>query len=233
MVQSIVKSSLELARRNVKLYCSQTLGKIGACNEIFVCNEQEEIEAANGHSDTIGDIEEVDVINEEQKSDGINEEKDIIVETCANMEGSTMTMLKKVFNMTPAVPTTNVLLNYKSLQLAMKEFSCPNCMKQRKTILKPDNYRTLQLSQFTNGFASVVTITCKSCKVEIATIEPQHQQSEFEGRGSKGTFMKYAINYFAVVMMQCLGMSLEGLAMMLAFIGLAPGIGGKKKWRHI
>jgi hypothetical protein len=45
--------------------------------------------------------------------------------------------------------------------------------------------------------------------------------------------MKYIVNYYAVLMMQRLGMSLEGLAMMLAFLGLGPGVGGTEKWKDI
>ena len=45
--------------------------------------------------------------------------------------------------------------------------------------------------------------------------------------------MKYSINYYAVIMMQRLGISLEGLAMMLDFLGLVPGVGGTEKWRHL
>ena len=103
----------------------------------------------------------------------------------------------------PLVAPTNVLLDYSTLQHAMKEFACPICVKKcSKKAIKHDNYRTLELSQFTNGFASEVTISCHKCKMDIAKVEPQHQHSELHGQGSTGSFLKYAVNYFAVMMMQ-------------------------------
>ena len=45
--------------------------------------------------------------------------------------------------------------------------------------------------------------------------------------------MQYAINYGSVLMMQQLGMSLAGLAVILSFLGLAPGVGGMAKWKDI
>jgi hypothetical protein len=133
----------------------------------------------------------------------------------------------------PAVNPTNVLLDYKSLQECMKCFACPLCLQKPMYVVKPEKYRTLQLSQIMNGFASEVTISCKHCKEDIATVAPKDKRPEFQGKGSKGSFMKYVINYFSVVMMQQLGMGIDGLATILSFLGLVPGIGGTEKWKDI
>ena len=133
----------------------------------------------------------------------------------------------------PSVPPTNVLLDYSALQLAMKEFCCPLCMKKHQCIKQPDNYKTLVISQTTHGFASIVTIHCKKCKEDVTTIEPQHKHTKFVGKGSKGGFMQYAINYNMVLVMQQLGMSLTGLANIFGCLGIAAGIGGMDKWKDI
>jgi hypothetical protein len=80
--------------------------------------------------------------------------------------------IKKEFTTTPSVGPTNVLVDYSPLQKAMKEFACPKCMLRPSCVQNPDYYKTLELSQVTNGFASVVTISCKKCKAEVATVEP-------------------------------------------------------------
>jgi hypothetical protein len=138
---------------------------------------------------------------------------------------------KKGYNNMLAVVPTNVLLDYESLKHAMKQFDCPKCIQH--SIRKCSNKKTLEISQSTHGFASIVTISCTRCKEEVATVKPQHKHTEFEGKGSKGSFMLYAIKYNAVLIMQQLGMGLTGLAMIFGFLGIAAGVGGMDKWKNI
>jgi hypothetical protein len=115
----------------------------------------------------------------------------------------------------------------------MKALACPICLKKQHKSGQSNNYRTLEITQCTIGFASEVSITCIKCKQEVAKIQPQHQHGAFQGKGSKCSFMKYAINYSAVLIMQQLGMSLEGLAAIFGFLGIAASVGGMDKWRDI
>jgi hypothetical protein len=91
----------------------------------------------------------------------------------------------------------------------------------------------LEVSQVTVGFATEVRVTCNICKQDISAIKPKEAREELQGPGSKGMFMKYAINYSMVLVMQHLGMGLKGLMLLLAFLGIAPGIGDKQKWHAI
>jgi hypothetical protein len=59
------------------------------------------------------------------------------------------------------------------------------------------------------------------------------EQAPNKKKKKKKTFVDYAINYKAVLLMQQMGQSLQGLEMMLAFFGIAAGRGSYGKWKLV
>jgi hypothetical protein len=73
-------------------------------------------------------------------------------------------------------------------------------------------------------------IFCTKCDFK-ADANPKDTKEDYN---SKGMFLrKYGISYKAVLLMQHLGMGLEGLGQILSFLGIAAGTGNKKKWKDI
>jgi hypothetical protein len=122
----------------------------------------------------------------------------------------------------------NLLIGSKELRHAItQEFMCPKCQKLSFEY-EEDTY---------SGLAAGVYACCttRGCghTVSICHVLGRRQQ---DGNGdayipkSRSQFPDYAINHNAVLMMQHLGIGNRGLAMILAFLGIAPSYGNKDKW---
>ena len=129
----------------------------------------------------------------------------------------------------------NVILSVSSIRTALEgNLCCPRC---RKTVM--------QVKDPTEGlgFAGSIDIYCKYCNKDTLNIgmgdqvrKPQEQQQEQppnKKKKKKKTFIDYAINYKAILLMQQMGQSLQGLEMMLAYFGIAAGRGSYGKWKLI
>jgi ferredoxin-like protein FixX len=99
--------------------------------------------------------------------------------------------------------------------------------KGRKKMVK--SFCMLQLDISRHGFATDVNIKCTVCEFSVEA-NLTDIKDDYEGKSS---FLKYGINYKAVLLMQHLGIGPEGLGQVLGFLSISPGTSNDKKWKDI
>ena len=136
-----------------------------------------------------------------------------------------------------AIECDNYIQAFHALKSALQHLECPSCgaaySAPRNSNIgrkkKPKSFFTLQLSVSRDGFASKVQIQCAVCDFAVDA-NPTDKKENYEG---KSHFLKYGIKYKAVLLMQHLGISPEGLEQVLEFLGISPGTSNDKKWKDI
>jgi hypothetical protein len=113
----------------------------------------------------------------------------------------------------------------------IEDFPCTKCFSANRD-KSAKQYKTLVMTQKTIGFATEVIIKCIKCSYCMEMF-PKNRRGKFDGAGSKGWFMKYGINYCAMLLMQHLGLGVQGLTQMLAFLGIGASEGKREKWKDI
>ena len=130
----------------------------------------------------------------------------------------------------------NYIQDFHSLKSAIKNnLECPLCRDKWSNGSargwKPSTFCTSKVSICTHRFASEVTMQCCSrcCfKVEVNLMDTKDSYNN-----KSSPLLKYGINYKAILIMQHLGMGLDGLEQVLRFLGISAGVGNKKKWKTI
>jgi hypothetical protein len=96
---------------------------------------------------------------------------------------------------------------------------CPKCRNNKCSKSQQHKQKscyTLEVSIHTHGFAKKVLINCSVCnfRLEVNPIDVKQDHQE------KSSFLKYGINYEAVLMMQHLGMGIKSLGPLIVSLVL-------------
>ena len=99
---------------------------------------------------------------------------------------------------------------------------------------------SLKVSETTIGIATTIFLTCANCHKSDRTIIARPPLTDKAKAASANpqdkhryVFSDFPINYGLVFLMQQLGMSLEGLRVVLGHLGLATSVGGREKWKVV
>jgi hypothetical protein len=124
----------------------------------------------------------------------------------------------------------NLLIGSKELEHCVtKEFMCPKC-KELSFEFEEEIYSGLA----SGAYACCTTPQCGH-SVSICHVLGRRQESSNElapRKKTKSTFPDYALNHYAVLMMHMLGIGLRGMEIVMSFLGLAPGVGSRPKWKN-
>lgn len=130
--------------------------------------------------------------------------------------------------------TTNSLVDLKAIRnMVLAKCICRDC------VIAGRGNGHLSIHEMTFGLATTVYLTCRSCPIESRTVRavPQVQseaQPLVESKSSKPPlFGEYMANINAVLLMQNLGVGLEGLRSVLAHLGLSHSVGNYLKWKNL
>jgi hypothetical protein len=123
--------------------------------------------------------------------------------------------------------------DFRSLQASIEgKLECPWCRsKFHKNIYgsRIQSFNMLEVSVQTYGLASELVIQCAKCGFKI---EANHRDTKWDYNG-RSKFLKYGINYWCILLMQQLGMGVNGLGTFMGMLGLAAGTGNDNKWKEI
>jgi hypothetical protein len=169
---------------------------------------------------------------EEEEEEGINEEED-------DDEDTSVFEDEVDENCGVSSAADNVLLSVQSIRTALEgNLCCPVCNKKVMAVQDPAEGL---------GFAGNINIYCRYCEKDtlnlgmgdtkyrktVTPVDGNTQAPPVKKRKKKKAFLDYAINYNAVLMMQQLGFSIQGLESMQAFLGIASSYGNYAKWKLI
>lgn len=180
--------------------------------------EDEEEEEAEEEEEEVNEEEEAEEEEEEDDDDDVfGDEAD---ENC---------------DISSAASPNNVILAVQSIRTALEgNLCCPACNKKVMEVQDPAEGL---------GFAGYINIYCRYCEKDTLSLgmgDTKYRKTvtvdgaqAIKKRKKKKAFLDYAINYNVVLMMQQLGLSIQGLESMLAFLGIASSYGNYAKWKVI
>lgn len=174
---------------------------------------------------------------EEEEEDYLDDEEDDddTTSTAVILAGNGIRKRKKK-QQTPLPPPDNVLLPLSELAECFGRMPCPKCYR-----------KSLQVQAISKGCISNLVITC-SCEVkcgheEIVQTPYLHRRGEqqapaasdgkYPQHPNKSTFRDYGMNYNLVLMVQLLGVGIDGLSIIFAFLGIASAKGNYTKWKEL
>lgn len=155
-----------------------------------------------------------------------------------------------------AMIPVNVIVPYKEFCWTMERcFKCPKCNKRRLEVSQETfGFATelyIDCQKCSYAIAVSPLNSMRSWKKTRNKDDHHHQQQQQPRQDNdeedneedppnnntstrrNSRFMDYAINYSASLLMQHLGMGLRGVTTMLAFLGIAAGVGNKDKWKKL
>jgi hypothetical protein len=91
------------------------------------------------------------------------------------------------------------------------------------------SFHMLKVTTSMHGFVTEVALECSICDFKVEA-NPTDKKVDYDG---KNCFLKYGINYKAVLLMQHLGIGTQGLGLIMSFLGIAAGTGNDQKWKDI
>ena len=154
-----------------------------------------------------------------------------------------------------AMIPVNVIVPYKEFCWTMERcFKCPKCNKRRLEVSQETFGFATELyidCQKCSYAIAVSPLNSMRSWKKTRNKDDHHQQQQQPRQDNdeedneedppnnntstrrNSRFMDYAINYSASLLMQHLGMGLRGVTTMLAFLGIAAGVGNKDKWKKL
>jgi len=154
----------------------------------------------------------------------------------------------------------NILVPWLETKSSFEDFPCPKCLGK---VNQRDNScawkHSLVASAYSHGALSDIVISCSVCSYERVVCSPgivwskkddvtqQQDHNSCASRRSnsggasrnkkynrnKSKFKEYPINYGLVLLTQLLGGGTDNIAVIFAFLGLAPSYGGYDKWKAL